>query len=194
MARDRLGARALGHALPRRSATHAALLLRFDVYDEPPWHTMTRRDEHIWEEEVVEIFLDPDRTGPNYYELEINPVNVVCDLVVVKPWPELHSDPAWDFAGVETRVVPYRGEHAGPDGWTATARLPWDGFRALPSARGAPAAGGRSVALQPLSHQAATRGGAAARRCDPRRVVADRRAELPRAGRIPRFRVRRAGM
>jgi hypothetical protein len=117
----------------RGVSTPAALLLRFDVYDDKPWHTMTRRDEHIWEEEVVEIFLDPDRTGLNYYELEINPVNVLCDLVVVKPWPELHSDPAWDFAGVETGVVPYRGEHAGPDGWTATARLPWQGFRALPT-------------------------------------------------------------
>ena len=117
----------------RALATDAALLLRFDVYDDAPWHTMTRRDEHIWEEEVVEIFLDPDRTGANYYELEINPVNVICDLVVVKPWPELHSDPAWDFAGIETRVMRYGGEHAGPDGWTATARLPWDGFRALPS-------------------------------------------------------------
>ena len=117
----------------RGVSTPDALLLRFDVYDDKPWHTMTRRDEHIWEEEVVEIFLDPDRTGLNYYELEINPVNVLCDLVVVKPWPELHSDPAWDFAGVETGVVPYRGEHAGPEGWTATARLPWQGFRALPS-------------------------------------------------------------
>jgi hypothetical protein len=122
----------------RGMATAAALFLRFDVYDENPWHTMTRRDEHIWEEEVVEIFLDPDRTGVNYYELEINPVNVVCDLVVVKPWPELHSDPAWNFAGLETRVVPYRGERGGPDGWTATARLPWGGFRVLPSAAALP--------------------------------------------------------
>lgn len=122
----------------RALTTTAALWLRFDVYDEKPWHTMTRRDEHIWEEEVVEIFLDPDRTGLNYFELEINPVNVVCDLVVVKPWPELHSDPSWDFAGLETRVMPYRGERAGPDGWTATARLPWMGFRALPCAAALP--------------------------------------------------------
>ena len=122
----------------RALATTSALLLRFDVYDEKPWHTMTRRDEHIWEEEVVEIFVDPDRTGLNYYELEINPANVVCDLVVVKPWPELHSDPAWDLAGLDTRVVPYRGEHAGPDGWTATARLPWQGLRSLPCAAALP--------------------------------------------------------
>jgi hypothetical protein len=118
----------------RALATPAALSLRFDACDERPWHTMTRRDEHIWEEEVVEIFLDPDRTGTNYYELEINPANVVCDLVVPKPWPELHSDPSWDFAGLDTRVQPYRGDGAGPDGWTATARLPWNGFRSLPAA------------------------------------------------------------
>ena len=49
----------------RAVSTPAALFLRFDVYDENPWHTMTQRDEHIWEEEVVEIFLDPDRTGLN---------------------------------------------------------------------------------------------------------------------------------
>ena len=122
----------------RALATPAALALRFDVYDHAPWHTMTRRDEHIWEEEVVEIFLDPDRTGTSYYELEINPVNVVCDLVVPKPWPELHSDPSWDFEGLDTRVQPYRGDGAGPDGWTATAQLPWKGFRALPASAALP--------------------------------------------------------
>jgi len=109
-----------------------ALYLRWDIADERPWHTMTRRDEHIWNEEVVEIFIDPDRTGINYYELEINPVNTVCDLVVPRPWPELHSDPAWDFEGLATRVVPLRENGFGPDAWTALARLPWPGFRALP--------------------------------------------------------------
>ena len=39
-----------------------ALHVRFDALDDAPWHTMTTRDDHIWEEEVVEIFLDLD--GP----------------------------------------------------------------------------------------------------------------------------------
>ena len=56
------------------------LHLRFDATDPAPWHTMTKRDEHLWEEEVVEIFLDADRSGRDYYELEISPANVVCDL------------------------------------------------------------------------------------------------------------------
>ena len=34
---------------------------------------MTRRDDPIWEEEVVEIFLDPARLGRHYAEVEISP-------------------------------------------------------------------------------------------------------------------------
>ena len=36
-----------------------ALYVRFDSVDPDPWHTMTTRDAHLWEEEVIEIFLDP---------------------------------------------------------------------------------------------------------------------------------------
>jgi hypothetical protein len=111
----------------------AGLFLRFDADDPSPWHTMTRKDEHLWEEEVVEIFLDPGRSGRDYYELEINPANVVCDLRMISPWPDKKGDIDWTLAGLETRV---RTEKSAGRvrGWTATAFLPWDGFRSLPSA------------------------------------------------------------
>jgi Carbohydrate family 9 binding domain-like len=111
----------------------AGLFLRFDATDPSPWHTMTRRDEHLWDEEVVEIFLDPDRSGRDYYELEINPGNVVCDLRMLSPWPDKKGDIDWNLAGLETRVGPL-GDAARPRGWTATAFLPWRGLGALPSA------------------------------------------------------------
>jgi hypothetical protein len=123
----------------RALSTPAALVARFDATDERPWFTMTARDSHIWNEEVVEIFLDPGRTGRQYAELEISPANVVCDLVVHRPWPEVHSDPSWDFAGLATRVMRWSGGDAGPDGWTATAAMPWRDFASLPT----------SVALPP---------------------------------------------
>ena len=59
-----------------------ALHVRFDAVDTAPWFTMRTRDAHLWEEEVVEIFLDAEGAGVNYAELEINPANVVCDLRV----------------------------------------------------------------------------------------------------------------
>jgi hypothetical protein len=109
------------------------LHLRYDVDDASPWHTMTRRDEHLWEEEVVEIFLDADRSGHDYYELEISPANVVCDLRMTSasPWK---GEFDWNLAGLETRVHPKQDEAGRTTGWIATAFLPWKGLRALPSA------------------------------------------------------------
>lgn len=109
----------------------AALAFRFDVSDVGPWSTMTRRDDRLWEEEVVEIFLDPARRGEGYAEIEISPANVVCDLLVRTPWPDLDADPAWHVEGLETIVSPWRDSSAGPDGWTAIGRVPWTGLRSI---------------------------------------------------------------
>ena len=122
-----------------------ALHVRFDAIDDGPWHTMTARDDHIWEEEVVEIFLDADGSGRNYAELEINPINVVCDLRVESPWPSLKSLTAWDWNGMTTAVVPLPNTHGTIEGWTALARLPWMGLRSLYPAP--------AVALPPRSGQ-----------------------------------------
>ena len=117
----------------RAAWSEDGLYLRFDATDPSPWHTMTKRDEHIWDEEVVEIFIDPDRSGHDYYELEVNPVNVVCDLRMIAPWPDKKGDIDWNLEGLETRVQPI-GAAGAATGWTATAFLPWKGLRALPSA------------------------------------------------------------
>jgi hypothetical protein len=117
----------------RAAWSDEGLYLRFDATDPSPWHTMTRRDEHLWDEEVVEIFIDPDRSGHDYYELEVNPANVVCDLRMIAPWPDKKGDIDWNLEGLETRVHPL-GSAGGTTGWTVTAFLPWTGLRALPSA------------------------------------------------------------
>ena len=108
-----------------------ALHVRFDAEDSAPWHTMNRRDDHIWEEEVVELFLDADGSGLHYAELEISPANVVCDLDVATPWPHLKSLTAWDWDGLTSTVHPWKEPGSGPGGWTAVARLPWTGLRSL---------------------------------------------------------------
>ncbi len=116
----------------RACSTREGLVVRFDCTDEAPWATLTARDACLWEEEeVVEIFLDPTRTGRNYVEVEISPVNVLCDLRIRDPWPNLSGDIAWNVAGLESRVRPWHAEDSGPDGWTAAALLPWDGVLAV---------------------------------------------------------------
>ena len=118
--------------------TDDGLFLRFDATDPDPWHTMTRRDDHLWDEEVVEIFLDPGREGRNYYELEISPANVVCEVRMIAPSPDKKQDFAWNLAGLQTRAAVHRGKDGKPTGWTATAFLPWAGLRPLPSAAKVP--------------------------------------------------------
>lgn len=112
------------------------LFLRFDAVDPEPWHTMARRDDRLWDEEVVEIFLDPARSGRDYAELEISPANVVTDVRMVRPSPDKEMDLGWDLAGLETRVHPLRDGAGKTIGWTAVAFVPWSAFRSLPSAAG----------------------------------------------------------
>ena len=109
----------------------AALWVRFDATDDRPWHTCARRDDRLWDEEVVEIFIDPAGQGRNYAEVEISPANVVCDLIVRTPWPALDSDPGWDWAGLESRVVVSAPDENAHVRWTALARLPWAGLSSL---------------------------------------------------------------
>jgi hypothetical protein len=111
--------------------TGRGLYARFDAADDRPWHTMTRRDDPLWEEEVVEIFIDPDRSGENYAELEISPANVVCDLRVVRGMPDFRNEIGWDFAGLATRVAPLSDRAGATIGWTALACMPWPGFARL---------------------------------------------------------------
>jgi hypothetical protein len=115
------------------------LFVRFDAVDPHPWFTHTHRDDSLYNEEVVEVFLDLDRSGTHYAEIELSPANVVCDFHVLQPLPEKDGDPpwkgdrGWDLDGIESRVQTIRrGDEA--TGWSATAFLPWEGFRSLPSA------------------------------------------------------------
>jgi len=119
----------------------AGLYLRFDATDPNPWWTMTKRDEWLWQEEVVEIFLDIDRSGRNYAEVEISPGNVICDVRMVMPSPNKEMDYAWNLEGLQSQVHFVTDPGGKKTGWIAAAFLPWSGFRSLPSAR--------SIALPP---------------------------------------------
>lgn len=108
--------------------TDAGLAVRFDVTDASPWHTLTRRDEPLWTEEVVELFLDVGATGRSYAELEWNPVNAVVDLWVDRA--ESRFDRSWDAVGLESRVYAKSDAAGRATGWTAVAFLPWSALTA----------------------------------------------------------------
>lgn len=111
--------------------TDDGLAVRFDVCDDRPWHTLRKRDDPIWNEEVVEVFLDPARLGRHYAEVEISPLNVVTDLHILEPHPHLKADRSWDWLGFESTVVPGSCGGLTPGSWVALAWLPWSGLATL---------------------------------------------------------------
>ena len=108
--------------------TSAGLAVRFDVTDASPWHTLAQRDERLWNEEVVELFLDVGATGRSYAEIEWNPVNTVVDLWVDRA--ENRFDKDWNVAGLESRVLSRKDAAGRTTGWTAVAFLPWSALAA----------------------------------------------------------------
>lgn len=104
------------------------LYFAFGNHDAEPWSTMLEKDMHLWEQEVVEVFLDPDADGRDYPELEVSPNNVVVDLLIPQP-PNGQTDPdiaaRWDISGLRTAV----GRHA--QGWVVEIAIPWASLREI---------------------------------------------------------------
>ncbi|OGD27655.1 MAG: carbohydrate-binding family 9-like protein [Candidatus Aminicenantes bacterium RBG_19FT_COMBO_65_30] len=77
------------------------------AYLEEPhvWATLKDRDSIIFQDNDFEVFIDPDGDTHNYYELEMNALNTVWDLLLVRPYrdggPAVHS---WDIQGLMTGV------------------------------------------------------------------------------------------
>ena len=94
-----------------RYATAARLLwddrylyAAFECEDPDIWGTLTERDAHIYDEEVVEVFLDDDSDGVSYLEFEVSPRNVVLDLMVLTRGERTKLIWAWDCEGLQTAV------------------------------------------------------------------------------------------
>jgi hypothetical protein len=94
------------------------------------WATLKTRDSIIYHDNDFELFIDPDGDTHNYYELEINALNTVWDLFLVKPYrdggPAIHG---WDIKGLKTAVQVNGTLNNAADkdqGWTVEIALPWE--------------------------------------------------------------------
>ena len=94
----------------------------FCATDEHIHATLTARDAPLYTEEVVEVFLDPVGDGECYFEIEVNPLNAVLDLVLRRNRSGYVKDVSWNCEGLRTHV---RREAAA---WSAELSIP---FRSL---------------------------------------------------------------
>ena len=95
------------------------LRVLFDCVDVDPWATLSKRDDMLFTEEVVEVFLDPVGDLECYFEFEVNPLNTVMDLVLRKSPSGLRKDFAWQCAG-----LPVTAARRTARGWAADLAIP----------------------------------------------------------------------
>jgi hypothetical protein len=72
--------------LPTDQKTEAKLLwddknlyVAFECEDRDVWSTMDKRDDKLWQQEAVELFIDADGDGKTYVELQANPRGTIFD-------------------------------------------------------------------------------------------------------------------
>jgi hypothetical protein len=106
--------------------TSQFLFVRFDCQDRDIWGNYTRRDDPIYNEEAVEVFIAPKDVDPTeYYEFEVSPNGVLFDARIHNPegrnTPQMTGDLTWDCPGIKWDAR--RDDHL--QQWWAMLAIPW---------------------------------------------------------------------
>ncbi|HEX4962165.1 MAG TPA: carbohydrate-binding family 9-like protein [Thermoanaerobaculia bacterium] len=108
-----------------------ALFVRFDCKDRDAWGTFMRRDDPLYEEEAVEVFLAVGTADPvEYFEFEVSPLGVLWDGRIHNPTSrrqDLVSDKSWDCPGIHWAA----GKGGAHQDWWAFLSIPWRGVCTL---------------------------------------------------------------
>jgi hypothetical protein len=117
------------------------LYVAFSCIDTDIWGTYTKRDDPTYDEEVVEIFLNPTGNAIDYYELEVSPRNTIWDGKVHNPNndPETSTyDDKWNCEGLLTavQVDGTLDDRTDVDkGWTVEMAIPFAAIAQTPKDR-----------------------------------------------------------
>ncbi|WP_224367341.1 carbohydrate-binding family 9-like protein [Hyalangium versicolor] len=109
------------------------LYVSFDAADPDIWGTLLKRDDPIYNEEVVEVFLDANADGRTYNELQVSPHNVIFDAYF--PARRQGMDTGWD-SGMKTAVKVF-GTLDNPsdqdERWTVEMQIPFAKLAEVPN-------------------------------------------------------------
>ncbi len=162
-----------------RFRTRAKMLWDADSFylaaemEEPDlWGTLAEHDAIIYNDNDFEVFIDPDGDTELYYELEVNPLGTVFDLMLPRPYRD-GGPPiiAWDIAGLRLAVgsqgtLNHPGDRDA--GWTVEAALPWKILREAAPGKRPPRPGEQwRVNFSRVEWQPEVKEGHYARRMDP---------------------------
>ncbi|MEA1996103.1 MAG: carbohydrate-binding family 9-like protein [Gemmatimonadota bacterium] len=76
----------------------------WDCEDSHIWSTMEKRDEPLYNEEVVEVFISADGDNTSYLEIEVNPLGTLWDGYIVNTVKRRVGILAWNSTGLKWAV------------------------------------------------------------------------------------------
>jgi len=106
------------------------LYLGFMVKDDLLRSSFENRDDHLWEQDTVEVMVDPDGDGRNYFELQVSPAGVSFETrydTQRQPQPFGHVDwnPEIDAAADVSGTL---NDDEEDGGYTVELAIPWTAF------------------------------------------------------------------
>jgi len=126
-----------GEDKPRPRFTTRAKMLWDDRYfyiaasleDPHVWGTLEQHDQIVFYDNDFEVFIDPDGDTREYYEIELNALNTVFDLLLERTYLDgglaRHE---WNLEGLKTAVHVDGTLNDSSDldrGWSIELALPW---------------------------------------------------------------------
>lgn len=121
------GAPARFEARARVVYDDANLYVAFQVTDRDLSSPHRNHDDHLWEQDCVEVFLDPDGDGRNYFEIQVSPRGVTFDTRYDsrrQPQPFGHVD--WESqAEVAVGLQGTLDDEQVDEGYHAELRIPF---------------------------------------------------------------------
>ena len=101
------------------------LYVRFDCEDHDIWGTYTQRNDPIYDEEVVEVFLAPGEADPiDYHEFEISPNGVLFAARVNNPTSQ-REDLTIDLDEPYDGLFCVTERHDNENRWSVVLVIPW---------------------------------------------------------------------
>lgn len=109
-----------------------SLYLGYSVEDDLLKSTFEKDDDHLWEQDCVELMIDPDGDAKNYFEAQVAPTGRVFDTRYdTRRQPRPFGDLAW--SSKMTARVQLRGkvnDDAADEGYDVELAVPWSAFAA----------------------------------------------------------------
>ncbi len=134
----RSGERAAFRAFAKLLWDRRYLYVGVDVEDDLLLANMTEHDEHLWEQDCVELMIAPGRSGRRYFEIQVSPRGVVFDARYdSRRSPKPFGRVDWSSrarAGASIRGT--LDDDVGDAGYSVEIAIPWQAFSVSPPAIG----------------------------------------------------------